>query len=199
MELPSKGLMLIYGEGGAGKTFLALSIAKKHVRRGDSCLYIYAGRPSVSWIRGIYEEGGEIALIKLSSFEEQRYLVRRLHGCRGAGHRLMIFDPFTELYRVFIAKSSNPIKAGKMLGQQLAMLSDLAESGLLIVLTSRARRLAYDLEPEASSLLEYWCNLILRLERLEKPRWRRLIVEKAPQGLEGAVLEFQIGEEPWKF
>ncbi len=123
-----------------------------------------------------------------------------MHRLNGAGYGLVVFDAFTEAYRLFVAEAADPIKASKALNQQLAMLSELAEGGLKVVLTSRARRLAEDLEPEASSLFEYWSNIIARLERLNRPGWRRLTFEKGPPGIEGLVLEFEIGGlETWSY
>jgi GTPase SAR1 family protein len=159
-------LLLIYGEGGAGKTAIIFSLIKHWATRGRPCLYAFTGR--------------------------QGALVRGLHRCEGAGYELVAFDTFTELYRLFTAETSDPIKACKLLNQQLAMLSELADKGMLVVLASRARRLADDLEPEASSLLEYWSSLILRVERLGKPKWRRLIFEKGPTGLEGSRFELPL-------
>lgn len=202
IELPGRGLVLIYGGGGAGKTALAASLIESRVRRGERCLYAYTGKLSPPLIKELAAAGDLVSLFRLRSYEEQGLLIRSLHRCRGAGHKLLVFDTFTELYRVSVAESYNPLRAGKLLNQQLAMLSNLADEGALVVLTSRARRLEDDVEPEASSLLSYWADVILRLDRLEKPGWRRLTVEKArapaPPGLEGVVMEMSLRSMgPW--
>jgi GTPase SAR1 family protein len=188
----SKGLLLIYGEGGAGKTAIIFSLIKHWATRGRPCLYAFTGRLHPRLVEELtpFEDG--VTLIKLRDFKDQGALVRGLHKCEGAGYELVAFDTFTELYRLFTAETSDPIKACKLLNQQLAMLSELADKGMLVVLASRARRLADDLEPEASSLLEYWSSLILRVERLGKPKWRRLIFEKGPTGLEGSRFELPL-------
>jgi len=188
----SKGLLLIYGEGGAGKTALIFSLVKHWAEQGRPCLYAFTGGLHPRLVEELKPFEDEVTLVKLKDFKGQGLLVRGLHQCGGAGYGLVAFDTFTELYRLFTAETSNPIKACKLLNQQLAMLSELADKGTLVVLASRARRLADDLEPEASSLLEYWSNLILKVERLGKPKWRRLIFEKGPAGLEGSRVELPL-------
>ncbi|MCX8204266.1 MAG: hypothetical protein N3H31_01220 [Candidatus Nezhaarchaeota archaeon] len=193
IELPLNGLVLIYGGGGAGKTSLATSLIKNRTERGERCLYAYTSRLSPLFVKELSKAGDLVSLFRLKDYEEQRLLIRSLYRCRGAGYNLLVFDAFTELYRVFVAKSSDPLKASRLLNQQLAMLSDLASKGILVVLTSRARRLDDDLEPEASNLLNYWVDLMLRLDRLKRPGWRRIIIEKAKtpslSKLEGLVIE----------
>lgn len=198
IELPDRGLVLLYGGGGAGKTSLAMLFIKDRVGRGERCLYAYSGKLSPLLARELSEAAPLISLFKLRSYKEQHLLVRSLHRCRGAGHKLLVFDTFTEFYRTFIAESSDPLRASKILNQQLAMLADLASEEALVILTSRARRLSDDLEPEASSLINYWADIVLRLDRLGRPGWRRLVVERArgPQAslkLEGLVIEIS----PW--
>ncbi|MEM4699345.1 MAG: hypothetical protein QXT74_00105 [Candidatus Nezhaarchaeales archaeon] len=197
IELPSRGIVLLYGSGGAGKTTLATHLIKDVAKRGERCLYAYSGKLSPLLVRELFEAVPPISLFKLRNYEEQHLLVRSLYRCKGAGHKLLVFDTFTELYRVFIAESSDPLRAGKMLNQQLAMLADLASKEALVFLTSRVRSLNDDLEPEASSLISYWADMVLRLDKLGKPGWRRLVVEKAKapaaSKLEGLVIEVS----PW--
>ena len=192
-ELLRPGLALIYGGGGSGKTLLAVSLTMKAARAGGQCLYAYSGKLHPLLLRKLAALEGQVAVVKIEGLQGQGALVRGLHRLNGAGYDLVVFDAFTEAYRLFVAEAADPIKASKALNQQLAMLSELAEGGLKVVLTSRARRLAEDLEPEASSLFEYWSNIIARLERLSRPGWRRLTFEKGPSGIEGSVLEFELG------
>jgi len=113
----------------------------------------------------------------------------------------------TEAYRLHVAVERSPLEASKLLNQQLAMLADLAdeegltvadEEGLTVVLSSRARRLVEDLEPEASSILEYWSRATVRIERLPRPGFRRIVVEKGPSEVRGEVFEVSIHEGGFK-
>jgi len=192
------GLLLIYGGGGTGKTTLALQLLLSALTRGWRSLYAYTGRLSSKRFKSLAQKKLEnlrhlLILIRLVDFDDQDRAVDALYRSRGEKLKVAVFDTFTGLYRSFVAETKNPLKASKLLNQQLAMLAELANSfNLNIILTSRARRLAEDLEPEASSLLEYWANTIIRIEKLERLKWRRITVEKGPPHLEGWVIEAEM-------
>lgn len=132
-------------------------------------------------------------LIKLKNFDIQNRLIDALYRSQKCEVGMVVFDTITEPYRAHIAEARDPLVASKLLNRHLAMLSDLSDRfGLKVVLTCRARKLAEDLEPEASSLLEYWSNIIVKIERLGTRR--RLIVEKGPLSLEELVIEAEMLE-----
>jgi len=191
-RISDKGVILIYGEGGVGKTTLTAQILSAKAKQGLQVAYLYSSELSLARFKAVFEEASSqpSMIIKITDLQLQDRSIEALYRARGGGLGAVAIDTLTDAYRSYVASKRSPIQASKLLNQQLAMLATLAEEeGLTVIVTSRARRLAEDLEPEASSLLEYWAHVSLRLERLGKPGYRRIIIEKGPAKLRGEAIE----------
>ncbi|PCN49839.1 hypothetical protein B6U99_07645 [Candidatus Geothermarchaeota archaeon ex4572_27] len=82
--------ILVYGEGGAGKTTLIAVMLAEEAREGHYVAYAYTGDVGLYRFKRVFEVNApprQLALIKIASFWEQDRLVDALYRARGGGLR----------------------------------------------------------------------------------------------------------------
>ena len=166
---------MVYGEAGSGKSTLALQLFLASLRSRLKCLYVDAlGKPP-SWIAervvmAIRELGDFGFVHKAYTFRDLYELVLSLEDMIYSGLRVVIIDTLTRPYRAELGPKAISVKLNKMLNRIMALLlRDTRYCGALVLVTADVRRrLETGEEPVAAKIIDYWADVIIRLEKLEK-------------------------------
>jgi DNA repair protein RadB len=198
-------LLLVFGERGSGKTTLAFQTMLSAASSGFGSTFAYtegrtpldrliemAGRRWSQWSERMW-------VLEVKSFGEQEDLVERLGDQLPKGTRVLIIDSVTSRYREELGTGKENIPVNKALNREMALIKDYcARNGLAALLTSEVTSQPFGkgIRPVASSILTYWSDSILRLEKLsgdarratlDKPACRaQITLRLSAKGLEGA-------------
>ena len=108
-------------------------------------------------------------VLEVKSFGEQEDLVERLGDQLPKGTEVLIIDSVTARYREALGTGKENIPVNKTLNREMALIKDYcARNGLAALLTSEVSSQPFGkgIRPVASSILTYWSDAILRLEKL---------------------------------
>ncbi len=181
-------LLLLFGERGSGKTTLAFQAMLSVASNGQGSTLVYtegrapvgrlmemAGRRWTQWSERMW-------VLEVKSFAEQEDLVERLDDQLPGGTRLLIIDSVTARYREALGTGKENIAVNKTLNREMALIKDhCSGKGLAAILTSEVSTPPFGkgIRPVASSILTYWSDSILQLEKLPGDA-RRAFLDKPP-------------------
>ncbi|MCS7097404.1 MAG: hypothetical protein NZ922_00240 [Candidatus Methanomethyliaceae archaeon] len=169
-------ITLIFGERGCGKTTLVFQIILRAALNGEKSLLIFTGpnitlkRLELMAHRNWSEISEKILISIIKNFQDQELLIDNLEVYMPEDVALFIFDSITTHYRAVLSeKSEENIALNKQLNRELAIIKYLTVKRNIYTLitsdiTSPPRGL--QLQPVASQILTYWCDKILRMEKL---------------------------------
>jgi DNA repair protein RadA/Sms len=171
-------LFLIYGGRGSGRTTLAFQIIINNTLKGRKSLLIFTGENASLMrlkimARDKWSEISEkILVINIKSFKEQDDLIDNLELFVFEDLNLIVFDSITSFYRLELKGRENEnIMLNKQLNRELALLKyNSMKKGLYTILTSdiTIRPGEKFPIPVASQILTYWCDKIIRIDRLQE-------------------------------
>lgn len=182
-------ITLIYGDHGTGKTCICFLATLKYIKNKFKVIYITTEIPftverivqltekdTMKYVRNLFEN---IIVITPKTFIEQNNLIKRIEYYISPAVKLLIFDSITEKYREITSKKEVTILANKILNEQMGLLKYIAINRRIAVLitgqlTEAIKRGCQDVV--ASKVIRYWCDKIIKLERLDDIRY--LITEK---------------------
>jgi DNA repair protein RadB len=200
-------LTQIYGVAGSGKTSIALQCALNCVSRGWKVIYIDAdssfSRKRFLQISSRFRINNLSPFILLSprSFTDQSDNIDSIDILVKEGVRLIVFDSIASLYRysVGVDREEN-VYINMELCRQMAMLLHVAEQSdvaAIIINQVRGRILQgahADSVPVGSQVVDPWCKVSIRLERLGDSLRRKAILEKHYSRSTDSSAEFSLTE-----
>jgi len=180
----------IFGEYGTGKTTLSLQASLSCCLLGFKVYYICADAQfpatrleKIALTRGLALDFlTKISVFKLNSFKEQAIFISSLPLQLEEEVKLLVFDAINALYRSSLtADAKRTALLNQQLNKQLGILKWLSKNrSIAILLTSQVRASPEDSseEPVASSILDYWSDVLMKLERTEAVDKRKIKVLK---------------------
>ncbi len=185
---PLGALILIYGEAGIGKTTLLMQTCLEYSLQGSSFLYVDClGKIKPKRILSLLKRlkcntlnNGFI--LPIYDFNELYNFVMLLEKFVSPKLRLIVFDTITRPYRARLGSRASNVRLNRLLNRILAFLFKLSRYYKITILLSSDIRFSIKegrWEPIASSILCYWCDIILRLERANTSNVF-LVIEKHP-------------------
>jgi DNA repair protein RadB len=184
-------LTQIYGVAGSGKTSIALQCALNCVSQGLKVIYIDTGssfpRERFIQISSRFRNPDLSCFILLSpqSFTDQSDKIDSIEILAKEHVHLIVFDSIASLYRysIGIDREEN-VYISVELCRQMATLLHIAEradvAALILnqVRASAIRGPHADTVPVASQVVDPWCKVSLRLERIGELPCRKAVLEK---------------------
>ncbi len=196
----------VFGEYGTGKTTLSLQLSLSCCLLGFKVYYICADArfPAARLERIALSRGHslefltKISVFKLNSFKEQSIFISSLPLQLEEGVKLIVFDAINALYRYALtADAKHTALLNQQLNKQLGILKWLSETrSTAILLTSQVRASPEDAfeEPVASSILDYWSDVLMRLERTETVSKRKIQILKLNSQQTSLELEVELAD-----
>jgi DNA repair protein RadB len=168
-------ILLVFGERGSGKTTLAFQTMLSAASSGLGSTFVYTeGRTPLDRLmemagRRWSQLGERMWVLEVKSFGEQEDLVERLDDQLPKDTGVLIIDSVTSRYREGLGTGKENIPVNKMLNREMALIKDYCiRNRLAVLLTSEVSSQPFGkgVKPVASSILTYWSDTILRLEKL---------------------------------
>jgi len=204
--LKSGEVLLVFGERGGGKTTLIFQTMANAASRGLKSMMIYSeGHAPLQRLKEIahpkWSTLSELMwIVEVKDFKEQDLLVENIERQMPPKANLLVIDSITACYRVALGEHEENIAINKSLNRELALIKDLCRrTGLTVVMTSEvtAQMNGQGVQPVASSILTYWADRVLRLEKvhgelrktvlMKPPPPREVIIKLATKGLIGTT------------
>lgn len=191
-------LSQLFGEGGSGKTSLALQAAVAMARTGKRAVYIDTEGLSPERFRQIAGPDVEavserVLVFEPRSFLEQSSVLEEVERVAREGVGVVVWDSATFLYRLELGGDEPALK--RELGRQMATLLRIARERNLVALVTNQIYTDIDhdaLRPLGGSLVEHLCKTILQMEKTGKPGRRRVVLRKHRSLAEGASCEVRL-------
>ncbi len=191
-------LSQLFGEGGSGKTSLALQAAVASVRGGGKAVYIDTEGLSPERFRQIAGPDAKtvserILIFEPRSFLEQSAVLEEVERVARENVGLVAWDSATFHYRLELGGDEQALK--RELGRQLATLLRIARERNLVALITNQIYTDIDhdvLRPLGGSLVDHICKTILQLEKTGRPGRRRVVVQKHRSLPEGTSCEVRL-------
>jgi DNA repair protein RadB len=184
-------LTQVYGIAGSGKTSIALQCALNCTSKKWKVIFIDAdcsfSRRRFTQISSRFRklDLSRFILLKPKSFSEQSDTIDSIGILAKEGVRLIILDSVGSLYRCSVGQDRvENVYFNKELCRQMATLLclseelDLATMILNQVSGDPLQKSEIGYFPVAHQVIDPWCGVSLRLERLTEPPGRRAVLEK---------------------
>lgn len=201
-------MYLLYGEAGTGKTTLAIQLAVNAAMMNLKSIFVDSessfSMERLSQISGSHlnKISPLILIIQPESFEMQSYFIDHLHEYLTGRVGLIIFDTITSLYRLELGGKAEAFALNRELNRQLAFIADAVKgSGAAAMLTAQVRQRlsgtvnSETLEPVATRILNYWSDVVIRLNRSSKSGIIHASIEKGLKRGELSVISLKICED----
>lgn len=193
--LESDAITLVFGEGGSGKTNLALQCVREVLAAGRRVAYVDSEGVSVVRLRQILGNDANIerlAFFTPYSLEEQERLV--LNATRLPDLGLVVVDSINMHYRLHIAGGEDAeSEASRSLFKQLHHLTGFARQNRVPVLVTGQVYGGEDAtQPFARRVMEHLAKAIVRFEK-QPDGGRRATVLKHRSIEQGRQATFRIG------
>lgn len=191
-------LSQLFGEGGSGKTGLALQLAVATARGGKRAVYIDTEGLSAERFRQIAGPDAKaiserVLIYEPRSFIEQSTVLEEVERVSREGVGLVVWDSATFYYRLELGGDEQALK--RELGRQMAALLRIARERNLVALITNQIYTDIDhdaLRPLGGSLVEHLCKTILQLEKTGKAGRRRAVLRKHRSLAEGTWCEVRL-------
>ncbi len=186
----NSGINLVYGEGGSGKTTLALMLARDYSKFSKIIFIDTENGFNFERFKQISQDYYKnclknILLFKVKNFQEQVSTIKKFLDVKGVN--LMIIDTIGGYYR---SELKNDFKyANNKMSEMLKILNLLNKKGINIFLTNQVYN-DFDnnkIESVGGEMIKKLCSCIIRLERSP-----RKIIKEKPNVLENL---FEIKDE----
>ncbi len=182
--------ILVYGPAGAGKTTLLLHISRRLSCHGEKALFIsteglqYQPRVSMhpDWFRNIL-------FTEIDCFDKQLdFVLRTIPFTR---YKYIFFDTINSLYRLEAYREDSIEKLGLVLA---ILCSHVIECNGLLIASAQVRAIEDEREFIASGMkiLEYWFDVIARLERVDG---KRVLTIVKPSSYRDIAIEYSITDK----
>jgi DNA repair protein RadB len=186
----------IFGESASGKTNICLKLAIRTAEKGQNVIYIDTEN-SFGYERAIQLVSSEkdlerIFVIEPSDFPEQKRKIKDLEDLE-IKYSLVIVDSFIMLYRLALGDQADFNIFNRDLAIQLSCLANIARTRCVpVVITNHAVKRNGIMEPLGGTLMKYWCNVLIELQKCNTPNVRRAILRKHNFREEGLQVIFKI-------
>ena len=194
--LERDAITLVFGEGGSGKTNLALQVARQVTATGQKVAYVDTEGVSPRRLEQVFEaepaaRDGRILFFTPFSIDEQEQMVAKTALLRGVG--LIIIDSINMHYRLHIEDKASEREASKSLFKQLHHLTGHARKhGIPVLVTGQVFGVEDDTQPFARRVMEHMVKALVRFQK--KPDGsRKATVLKHRSIEEGRSARFAIG------
>jgi DNA repair protein RadB len=194
--LKSGEVLLIFGERGTGKTTLIFQTMVNAATRGLRSMMIYSeGHAPLQRLKEIahpkWSTLSELMwIVEVKDFREQDLLVENIEQQMPSKAELLTLDSITACYRAALGEHGENISINKSLNREVALIKDLCRrTGLTVMMTSEvtAQLDGKGVQPVAASILTYWADRVLRLEKVHGDL-RRIVLMK-PTPLQEAIIK----------
>jgi DNA repair protein RadB len=188
-------ILLVFGERGSGKTTLAFQTMLAAAASGQGSTFVYSeGRTPLDRLIGMAggrwpQSSERMWILEMKSFGEQEDLVERLDDQLPGGMGVLVIDSITARYREALGTGKENIPVNKALNREMALIKDhCIRKGLAALLTSEVSSQPFGkgVRPVAASILTYWSDAILHLEKLPGEA-RRAVLDKPSPPAEAIV------------
>lgn len=203
--LESDAITLVFGEGGSGKTNLALQCAREAAKQGKRVAYVDTEGVSAVRLRQVFGEDqagedlqGQVLFFTPYTIEEQERMVLNTTKLPDLG--LLVVDSINMHYRLHIAGGDDAeSEAGRSLYKQLHHLTGFArQSQVPVLITGQVYGGEDATQPWARRLMEHLVKALVRFEK-KADGTRKATVLKHRSIEEGRSARFRIaahGLEP---
>jgi DNA repair protein RadB len=195
--LEGDAITLVFGEGGSGKTNLALQCARQAAVAGLRTAYVDTEGVSPTRLRQVFapvgeEKSGQILFFTPYSIEEQERLVQNATRVPGLG--LVVVDSINMHYRLHIDGGEDAeTQAARSLYRQLHLLTGFArQNGVPVLVTGQVYGGEDATQPFARRVMEHLVKALARFEK-RPDGGRRATILKHRSIPEGRQAEFKIG------
>jgi DNA repair protein RadB len=182
-------ILLVFGERGSGKTTLSFQTMLNAASFGLGSTIVYTeGRAPLDRLMGMAGGGWvksseRMWVLEVKSFEEQEDLVERLSDQLPGSTGILIIDSITSRYREALGTGKENIPINKALNREMALIKDYSiRNSLAVLLTSEVSSPPFGkgVRPVAASILTYWSDAILFLEKLPGEARKAVLNKPAP-------------------
>jgi len=195
-DIYAKGeLTLIYGPASSGKTSLAVKIALNEVLNGGIVLFVSTENELfIEKLSSSNDVLKKLVIVSVRNYFSQHFLITKTLPkiLKERYFTSLIIDSITGLARL----EEDYAKATFMLKYQLAsLLREARLRKIPIILTSQVRAVIdeyEDYEATAKTILEYWCNNIVRLSIIEKDIREATIEKSSNPKIKGKKFVFKL-------
>ena len=193
-------IVFLYGETGAGKTAVAMSLAASLLKRDAGAKVSWVDSdgkfspPRMEQVLGPGEDMRRLLYARPSSMEGQAEAIDVMERQLQRGD-MGVLDSATGVYRVDAGDAKATFSENKELNRQMGQLKEIAVGkGATMVVTGRVRSVLDSplptVEPVGQRLLRYWADVVVKLETTPIPGARQATLEKPRRG----AVRFRIGE-----
>lgn len=165
--LNKAGILLLYGEGGSGKTTISLMAAREFSKLKGKVLFFdaennFSTERFEQLTKDNYKDCMEnVLLLNIKNFNLQHTQIKNLEGIKNVS--LIIIDSLTHFYRRLYSREPEIAKA--MLAKQLSILKLISKYIPIIVTSQVYSNMNNGVMPLAHDVLSKFCGIVIKLEK----------------------------------
>ena len=192
----------IFGPAGSGKTNLSLLCAIK-IAKNKKVIYIDTeGGFSIERLKQLTNEYEKVLnnmlIFKPTTFEEQETALRKIRSMINSKIGLIVVDTISMLYRLELGTTDEVFETNRILGRQLAMLSEISRKKNIPVLLTNQVYADFQEKDKihmvGGDLLKYGSKCLIELQKTPEGN-RRAILKKHRNMAEEKEVLFKIVEK----